>query len=395
MMEKHSPTQLPITYAQVDLDAIAHNVRAIRQHIEPDRLFFAVVKANAYGHGAVTVSRVALENGADQLAVGRVDEAIELRRAGIRAPLLVLSYTMPAEAPAIIEHDITPAIMTMEAARALSARAEAQGRAARVHIKVDTGMGRYGLLPDEVLPFLRQLEGLPHLYVEGIFTHFAVADGGEQAQPFTAQQFDRFGELLTALEAAGYTFKVRHAANSAAMLQWPSTHLDAVRVGVSMYGLYPSGEVAQTVPLKAALSLHSHVARVRTLPPGSTVGYGRTFTAERPTQAVLVPVGYGDGYHRALSNRGSVLINGQRAPIAGRVSMDQLTVDATGIDGVQQDDEVVLLGSQGGQTITAEEIARHAGTINYEVVTSLTRRVPRVYVRGGEVVEVVGLGGSE
>lgn len=389
-MEKHTPTQLPITYVRVDLDAIAHNVQAIRQHINPEQLFFAVVKANAYGHGAIPVSRVALENGADQLAVGRVDEAIELRRAGIQARLLVLSYTMPREAAAIVEHDITPAIMTMAAARALSARAEAAGRVARVHIKIDTGMGRYGLLPDEVLPFMRQVESLPSLDVEGIFTHFAVADEGENAQPFTGGQFDRFGEVLTVLKEAGYTFKVRHAANSAATLEWPATHLDAVRAGVAMYGLYPSGQVARTIPLKPALSLHSHVARVRTLPPRSTVGYGRTFTAEHPTQVVLVPVGYGDGYHRMLSNRGSVLINGQRAPIAGRVSMDQMSVDATGID-VQQDDEVVLLGSQGGETITAEEIARHAGTINYEVVTSLTRRVPRVYVQGGEIVEVVGL----
>ena len=377
------------SFIAIDLDAIQHNVRALLNHIGPSVELFGVVKANAYGHGAVPVARALIESGAPRLAVARTDEGLQLRRAGIDIPILNLGYNVPAEAEALVAHDLTATVNTVDGAQALSARAGALGKTATVHINIDTGMGRYGQLPADVLPFLDAIGKLPGLDLEGIYTHFSVADAADKA--YSHQQFDAFQRVLAAVSDAGYTFRLRHAANSAAILDLPATHLDAVRPGVALYGLYPSPDVSTAVGLRPALSLHSHLARVRTLPAGSSVGYGRTFTTGHATPIGLVPVGYGDGYHRLLSNRGAALINGQRAPIVGRVSMDQLTVDLSGIENVSQDSRVVLLGGQGAARISAEEIAAHAETINYEVVTGLTGRLPRIYLKNGRVVEVLRL----
>jgi alanine racemase len=383
----HYSTDQFVTYAVVDLDAIAHNVQALRKHVGPQVDIFAVVKAQAYGHGAVQVSRVAVENGADRLAVGRLDEGIELRQAGIHALILVMSYAVPAETEIMVEHDLIPTINTAEGAQAYANRAAALGKTATIHVKVDTGMGRYGVMPEEVVPFLNYLSDLPGLVVEGLYTHFATADATDKT--YAHQQFARFLDIIEAVRLAGYNIPIYHSANSAGTLDLPDMHLDAVRPGLAVYGMYPSVEVKRDVPLKPALSLKSHVARVRTLPKGSSVGYGRTFVTSRPTPIALILVGYGDGYHRILSNRGHVLIRGQRAPIVGRVCMDQFMVDASGIKGVTQDDEVVLLGEQGEAAITAEELAALTETINYEVTTSILQRVPRIYIRDGQVVEIV------
>jgi alanine racemase len=377
------------TYATVDLDAIEHNVRALAAHTTA-REIFAVVKSNAYGHGAVQVAEVALKSGATRLAVGRVDEAWQLRSGGIHAPILVMCYTVPAEAETIVEQNLMATVISQESAEALSRRAVALGRTVGVHVKVDTGMGRFGLLPEgEVLPFLAALERLPNLEVEGIFTHFATADARDKS--YTRQQFALFQKILKMVEEAGHSIPVRHAANSAATLDLPETHLDAVRPGIALYGMYPSEEVSREVPLKPALTLKSHVGRVRTLPAGSSVSYGRTFIAKQPTTVANVPVGYGDGYHRALSNKGAVLVGGQKAPIVGRVCMDQFVVDVSHIPGVAEGDEIVLIGSQGDERITPEEVAELAGTINYEVTTGLLQRIPRLFLRGGEVVDELRL----
>jgi alanine racemase len=377
------------TYATVDLDAIEHNVRALAAHTTA-REIFAVVKSNAYGHGAVQVAEVALKSGATRLAVGRVDEAWQLRSGGIQAPILVMCYTVPAEAETIVEQNLMATVISLESASALSRRAVALGRTVGVHVKVDTGMGRFGLLPEgEVLPYLAALERLPNLEIEGIFTHFATADAHDKS--YAQQQFALFQEILKVVEEAGHTIPVRHAANSAATLDLPETHLDAVRPGIALYGMYPSEEVSREVPLRPALMLKSHVGRVRTLPAGSSVSYGRTFIAKGPTTVANIPVGYGDGYHRALSNKGAVLIGGQRAPIVGRVCMDQFVVDVSRIPGVAEGDEVVLIGSQGDERITPEEVAGLAGTINYEVTTGLLQRIPRLFLRGGEVVDELRL----
>jgi alanine racemase len=375
-----------LTWAEVDLDAIAHNARGLKERAGEGTELMAVVKANAYGHGAVPVARTALENGANRLAVNRVLEGVELRQAGLTAPILILGYSLPSESETIVRWDLTPTVTTVEGALALSALSVRQGKVIPIHVKVDTGMGRFGLLPDEVVPFVRRIAELPGLKLEGLFTHFAVADLADKT--YTRRQFELYMQVVRQLGEAGFAIPLKHVANSATNLDLPEMHLDMVRCGIALYGLRPSDEVEPAIPLKPAMALKSRVARVRTLPPGSSISYGCTYTTTRPTPVALVPVGYGDGYHRILSNKGSVLIGGKRAPIVGRVCMDQFVVDVTGHEGVRQDDEVVVFGRQGEEEISAEEVATLAGTINYEVVTSILPRVTRVYLKGGQVVEV-------
>ena len=372
----------PTTYIEVDLDALAANVRTLKAHIGPQVELIAVVKANAYGHGASEVARTALAHGAARLAVARVEEGVALRQAGIRAPVLVMGYTRPDEIARALAHGLTLSLTEREVAEAVSREATRQGRRAPVHVKVDTGMGRFGILPEEALPFVRWLHTLPGLEPEGIFSHFAAADSPDKT--YTRQQFARFEGTLRALSDAGYTFPLRHMANSAATIDLPETHLDAVRCGIALYGLWPDADVAPALPLRPALALKSFLARVRTLPAGESISYGRTYITPRPMPVGLVPVGYGDGYHRLISNRGAVLVNGQRAPIIGRVTMDQLVVDLSAAGPVSLHDEVVLIGAQGADCISAEEVARWSETINYEVTTALLPRIPRVYLNGGD-----------
>lgn len=385
-----SATSKEVTWIQVDLDAIAHNVRELKARIGECVQLMAVVKANAYGHGAVPAARGALQAGASHLAVARVVEGIELREGGIAAPILVMSYTLPSDAPTLVERHLTPTVNTLELARALSSEARRRRLAPiPVHVKVDTGMGRFGLLPDEVLGFVRALAGLPGLELEALYTHFGAADEADKA--YTYQQQRLFVDVLTRLRESGLEVGLAHAANSAATLDMPATHLQMVRCGIVLYGMRPSSEIKATIPLRPAMSLHSRVARVRTLPAGSSISYGRTFVTSRPTRVALVPMGYGEGYHRLLSNRGSVLIRGHRCPILGRVCMDQFVVDVTAVRDVSLDDEIVVLGRQGSEEISAEEIAELAETISYEVTTSILPRVSRLYLQEGRVVEVHGL----
>jgi alanine racemase len=372
-----------VTWAEVDLEAIAFNVRAYCRHVGPRVEVIAVVKANAYGHGAVPVGQAALEAGAKRLAVHRAIEGVELRRAGIQAPILVMGYTPPDGASMVAEGGLTPSLMTVEFARALSGRASALGLIVPVHVKVDSGMSRFGLMPEEVLDFLRMLGSLPGVRLEGLFTHFATADWADQSH--TRGQLQTFEQVLSTVRHAGIEMPLVHAANSAATMRLPEAHFDAVRPGIGLYGLDPSAEWPPVFELRPALALKSLVSRVRRLPAGAGVSYGRTYITQKPTLAALVPVGYGDGYHRVLSNQGSVLVHGRRAPIIGRICMDQFVVDVSGIPGVEQDDEVVLVGAQGDERIRAEEVAALAGTINYEVTTGLLPRVVRVYTRGDNV----------
>jgi alanine racemase len=375
------------TWATVDLDAIAHNVAAIKQHVGERVIVMAVVKANGYGHGAEPVACTALESGATWLAVNRLDEGIALRQVGIDAPILVMGYTPAAAAAKAVAHDLRLTVTSTGLADALSVASTQADKITPFHVKIDTGMGRFGLLPAEALDFVRHVRRLPGLRLEGAFTHFAVADSADKS--YTHQQFDVFLGTMTALKRQGIQVPIWHVANSAATLDLPDMHLDAVRPGIAIYGLHPSSDVKPTLPLRPALALKSRVGRVRTLPPGSSISYGRTFVTDRPTPVALVPVGYGDGYIRLNSNRGAVLIHGQRAPIRGRVCMDQFVVEISGIQAVGPDDEVVLIGQQGDDVLSAEEVAAWGETINYEVVTQLMPRVPRVYLRGGEVVSIV------
>ncbi|MGC8837104.1 MAG: alanine racemase [Anaerolineae bacterium] len=371
---------LELLWAEVDLSAIRHNVRALKAWVGPQVEVAAVVKANGYGHGAIPVSQAALEAGASRLAVGWVAEGSALRQGGVTAPILVMGYSLPEDAPAIVYYDLTPTVCSRDMALALSDACQVQRKELPFHVKVDTGMGRFGLLPEEVVPFLKDVVRLPGLRLEGLWTHFATAD---EDTAYARQQFALYQEVLREVEAAGFAISLRHAANSGATLSLPETHLDMVRCGIAIYGLYPSAGVDRPVHLRPALTLKGRVGHVRTLPAGFPISYGRTFTTTRPTRVALVPIGYGDGYHRLHSNRGAVLIRGRRAPILGRVCMDQCVVDVTDIPGVRDGDEVVILGRQGDEEITAEEVAAWADTIHYEVVTGLTSRVLRVY-RGAE-----------
>jgi alanine racemase len=379
-----------VTWAEIDLDAIAFNLRAFQKHVGERVKVIAVVKANAYGHGAAPVARAALQAGAGMLAVHRAIEGVELRNAGIGAPTLVMGYTPPSGAALVAEWQLTPSVITLEFAQALSGRAVALGCTIPVHLKVDTGMNRYGLMPGEVLDFLRAVQRLPGLVVEGMFTHFATADWADESA--ARGQLAVFNDVRAAVSGTGITVPLVHAANSAATMRLREAHFDAVRPGIAMYGLDPSSEWPPVFEIRPALTLKSLVARVRSLPAGAAVGYSRTYVAPKPTVAALVPVGYGDGYHRILSNKGIVLVRGQRAPVLGRVSMDQIVIDVGHIPGVQMDDEVVLVGRQGQAHLPAEEVAQLAGTINYEVTTGLLPRVARLYLQGGQAVEVQVLG---
>lgn len=365
-------------WAEIDLDAVAANVQAIRGRIGPHPEIMAVVKANGYGHGAAPAARAALEGGATRLGVASIEEALVLRRAGIVAPVLVLGFTPPWEAQRVVEFDITPTVTTKRLALALAHFSAQAGVVTPVHLKVDTGMNRFGLAVDEAEPFVRFLRELPSLHIEGIYSHFASAD--ETDKTFTLQQFRDFMAVAERLP----DIPLRHIANSAGALDLPELALDMVRPGIALYGCYPSCEVDRGTPLAPAFALKARVVRVHGLEPGQTVSYGRTWTAKRRTRVAVIPCGYADGLPRALSNKGSVLVRGERAPILGRVCMDQTIIDVTDIPGVAIDDEVVLFGRQGEAVLPVEEIADHAGTINYEILCGISQRVPRLYRWHGE-----------
>ncbi len=368
-------------WAEIDLDAIAHNMQEIRRMTAPSAKVMAVVKANAYGHGAVEVSRTALASGADWLGVARVEEGAVLRAAGIEAPVLVLGYIPPESSMDVLRHRLSQAVYTKDMALTLAEAAAREGTRARVHLKVDTGMGRIGWVccPDVVGEIL-ELAREPHLEIEGIFTHFASADVRDKT--YTMTQFHKFTRFIEELHKNGLEIPLKHAANSAALMELPQTHLDMVRAGIIVYGLYPSDEVERSrVALRPAMSLKAVVAYVKDVPMGFKVSYGCTFTTDRPTVIATLPLGYADGYSRLLSSRGEALLHGCRAPVVGRVCMDQLMVDVGHIPGVQMGDEAVLIGRQGDEEISADDVAAKLGTINYEVTCMVSNRVPRVYIK--------------
>lgn len=369
-------------WAEVDLSAIAHNMKELRRVTDPKAMMMAVVKANAYGHGAVPVSRTVLANGADYLGVAILDEGRELREAGIDAPVLILGFTPAEQAAQAIELGLTQTVYTYRGAEAVSKAAVQAGKRAKIHIKIDTGMGRLGFPADPGTPGeIARLARLPNIEIEGMFTHFAVADIRDKQ--YTYHQYEKFMDVDRQLEKLGIRVPIKHAANSAAIIDLPGLHMNMVRAGVSIYGLYPSDEVfREKVELRPAMSLKAKVAYVKTVPAGTSVSYGRTFTTGGETVIATVPVGYADGYTRLLSHKASVLIGGRRVPVIGTICMDQFMVDVSAVPGVSTGDEVVLMGRQGDQVVTADELAGLIGTINYEIVCMVSDRVPRVYVNG-------------
>lgn len=367
-------------WAEIDLAAIVNNLNELRRVTRPPAGMMAVVKANAYGHGAVPVSKTVLANGADCLGVAIFNEARELREAGIRAPILILGYTPAEQALETVKLDVAQTIYSLEGAEALSAAAVKLGKKVKVHIKIDTGMSRLGFKIDAgTLQEVMKIAALPGIEVEGMMTHFAVADIADKE--FTYSQSRKFDNLVLQLKEMGFNCPVKHVANSAAIIDLPGMHLDMVRAGISLYGLYPSRDVMKhKINLIPAMSLRARVAHLKTVPPGTGISYGRTYTTDQETIVATVPVGYADGYSRRLSNKAHVLVNGRRAPVIGTVCMDQFMIDVTNIPGVKVGDEVTLMGRQGNLEVTADMLADLLGTINYEIVCMVSARVPRVYL---------------
>jgi alanine racemase len=359
----------------VSLGAVRHNVRALLGRCPPGVRLFAVVKANAYGHGAVPVSEAALEAGAWGLAVARVEEGLELRRAGLSAPVLVQGHATEGELPEALANDLTVSISGWQTALALSSLALETGRVALTHLKVDTGMRRYGVELADAPRFVEALSGLPGVRLEGLYTHFATAD--EPHSPVYAGQLRQFRELVGGLEAAGLRPPIVHAANSAAVARDPESTFDAVRTGIALYGVEPAPDVRLDVT--PAMSVKAVVARVLDVGSGDGVSYGHTYLARSSHRAAVVAAGYADGYIRSLSNRGEALIRGRRRRVLGRVCMDSLVVDLGDDREVASGDEAVLLGSQGEERVTVEELGERAGTIAYEVLCGLDRRSRCVY----------------
>lgn len=364
------------TWVEIDLNAIANNVQRIAEIVGPAVRIMAVLKADAYGHGAVRVARTVLNHGVSYLGVACLGEAQVLREAGIEAPILVLGYTPAWQAREAILTNTAVTLFSEDVARAFSRAAQELNRTATVHVKVDTGMGRLGLLPHEVVPFVEFLSGLPGLVLEGIFTHFSTADAADKS--YTYRQVALFRQVLAELEARGFRFPLVHAANSPATLTVPESHCNMVRVGIALYGLAPSAETPLPPGFRPALSFKTQIAQVKELPPGSYISYGNTYRTSGYERIAVIPVGYADGFRRGPAHWGEVLVKGRRAPIVGRVCMDQTMINVSHIPDVRQGDEVVLIGRQGSEEITVDEVARRLGTINYEVVSQILARVPRV-----------------
>ncbi|WP_343210374.1 alanine racemase [Anaerolentibacter hominis] len=371
--------------ADIDLDAIYDNIEETRKRLNPQTQIMAVIKADAYGHGAVPVAGM-LERITDSFGVAIAEEALELRSAGIRKPVLILGYTPAPFYEELAEQDISQTVFQYEMACKLSEAAIKVGKPIKIHIKVDTGMSRIGFMPaEESLRIIGQIQKLPGLILEGIFTHFASSDSADKTQ--AREQLRKFLDFTADLENKGIRIPVRHAANSAAIMEMPESQLEMVRSGISTYGMYPSDEVDQgRLKLCPAMSVHAYVSYVKTLPEGVGVSYGSTFITGRDTVVATIPVGYADGYSRQLSNQGRVLIHGKSAPIIGRVCMDQFMVDVTDIPDVKEGDTATLMGRDQDEIITAEEIGSMTHSFNYEVVCDVGKRVPRAYYRHGEKV---------
>lgn len=365
------------TVMEVNLENLKHNYRAIRNLVGNCCHVFGVVKGDAYGMGMIPVTRALIEAGCQRFAVASPDEALALRAAGIADPVLILGPSPEEAAPELVRLDITSTVTDLPFARALNRAASEQGRPARFHLKVDTGMGRIGFLPEELDPVLDQLSMMAGLDFEGIFTHLATAD--EPGEAYSQNQFVCFGDVLDRLRVRGQVPRIRHVCNSAATLRFQEMRLDGVRPGVILYGMWPSDACPRQIDLKPVFRLVTRVALVREMPPRTGISYSLRYMTRGEERIAVLPVGYHDGYRRALSNRGEVLIRGQRAPVVGTVCMDQTMVNVTHIDGVRAGDEVVLIGDQGNETISPENFATKLGTINYEVPGLFTPRVVRIY----------------
>lgn len=376
-----SHTEVPLirpNYAIIDLENLGHNIAQVRKNVGGDVKILAVVKANAYGHGLVQISNAALRCGADLLGVAIPEEGKKLRQSGITAPILDFGGLLPENAEMVVDYDITPTVFSESILLALQEKAAQQGKVLPLHIKVDTGMNRIGVkAPADLKHLLQLLKSCENLTLEGLYTHFAISEAADKR--FTREQVRRFETMVDLARQMGYA-PLLHAANSAAALDVAETRFDLVRMGLALYGYYTGPHCRRDANLLPVLTWKTSVVHVKWIQPGETVSYGRLFTATRPTRVATLPVGYGDGYRRCLSNNACVLIGGMRVPVIGAVCMDQLLCDVTGLpEDVRVGDEAVLMGCQGGECIDAEEMAAWADTITYEILLGINERVPRLY----------------
>lgn len=374
-------------WAEINLNAVAHNIKAIRQITNENAKIMAVVKADAYGHGVFEVTKTLLENGADYLAVALVDEALQLRKSGIIVPILVLGGVSDESIGDMVANDIMATVFSYDFAKHLSDIATKMGRTAKIHIKIDTGMSRIGYLAEneDTVDEIEKIYNLPSVEIDGIFSHFACSD--ETDSSYTHKQFDLFTDICKKLEKRNIKIPIKHICNSAGIMMYPEMHLDMVRPGIIMYGLYPSEEVDKTkLDLIPAMSVKAEVTMVKDTEAGRGVSYGKTYITDKKTKLATVPVGYADGYSRLLTGKAKMLCGGKSVDIVGRICMDQCMIDVTNVNNINVGDEVTIFGDT---AITADDVAKWLGTINYEIICMIGKRVPRVYMSNGKAVKVL------
>lgn len=365
------------TWVEIDLNALRHNLLAVKKRVGPQIKILGIVKADAYGHGDYEVSRVLLNNGVEMLGIAILEEGIQLRDKGINAPLLILGGIFEEQIDSIIHYDLIPTVYDLKLAEVLSKKAAYFNKKLKVHVYVDTGMGSIGVKHDNAVEFVKFVKDLKNLIIEGIYTHCSSSD--EKDSAFTNLQIKRFRDVLDALDTSKVRIPLRHMANSGAILGYPESYFNTVRPGLSLYGLYPSEDVSRDIGIRPVMSFKTRIIHIKDMESGDVVGYSRVYRIAKPTRVATLPLGYDDGYNRLLSNQGEVIIRGKRASIIGRVCMDQCFVDVTNIKDVFVGDEVVLYGSQAQETISVESIAKQLNTIPYEVTCSISKRVPKIY----------------
>ncbi|MCT4619260.1 MAG: alanine racemase [Marinisporobacter sp.] len=375
-------------WAEINLDDFAHNMKEIRRVVRKDAKVTAVIKANGYGHGAVEIGETLLQNGADRFAVATLSEALELRKVYKDIPILILGYTPENNAEEIIENNIIQTVYSLEQAKKFSQKAQALEKEIIFHIKLDTGMSRIGLKPDETsIAIVKEIDSLPNVVIEGMFTHFAVADATDKA--FTYQQYEKFINFSNKIKEEGIDIPIKHVSNSAAIIDLPEMNLDMVRAGVILYGLYPSYEVKKDViKLKPALSLKAKISHVKELDEEMGISYGLKYVTDKKSKIATIPIGYADGFTRMLSGKAEALVGGKKVPVVGRICMDQCMLDVTEVENVKVGDEVILIGTDGNNTILADDVGNLLDTINYEIVCMVGRRIPRVYVKNNEIIKI-------
>lgn len=381
--------ELRPVWTEINLDNLAHNIKEVRRITKKEALVTAVVKANAYGHGSIEASKVFLENGADRLAVATLSEGVELRRASIKAPILILGFTPENQHKIAVENDITETIYSLESAEKLSKTASRLNKKGKIHIKVDSGMGRIGFRAEESsIDDIEKIYKLPNIEIEGIFTHFAKAD--EVDKGYTKEQYKNYKWVIDRLKDRNINIPIKHVSNSAATIDLPEYNLNMVRGGIMIYGLYPSKDVdKKKVSLKPAMTLKAKISHLKEVPEGTGVSYGQIFVTKRKSKIATIPIGYADGFTRLLTSKVEVSIGGKRVPIVGKICMDQCMIDVTDIENVEIGDEVVLFGDGKNGAPHIDEIAEKLNTINYEVVCMVGRRVPRVYIKDGNIVKIL------